>query len=88
MMDSKRNQERKHTMKQEAREARKTEVLEVLKEADDVLTNIREKAKMDGDILLSKKVTLQIMGIELAICWIEDDYIEKGETDYEHLCCN
>ena len=87
MMDSKRNQERKHTMKLEARETRKTKVLEVLKEADDALTDIREKAKMDGDIPLSKKITMQIMGIELAISWIEEDYIEKGKG-HEHLCCN
>ena len=81
MMDSKRNQERKNTMKLDAREARKAEVIEILKDADDILSDIREKAKKDGDILLSKKVTMQMMGIELAICWIEEDYIEKGEED-------
>lgn len=81
MMDSKRNQERKNTMKLDAREARKAEVIEILKDADDTLSDIREKAKKDGDILLSKKVTMQMMGIELAICWIEEDYIEKGEED-------
>ena len=75
-------------MELDMKEARKAEVIEVLKEADDALTDIREKAKMDGDIPLSKKITMQIMGIELAICWIEDDYIEKGEAAYEHLCCN
>ena len=81
MMDSKRTQERKNTMKLDAREARKAEVIEILKDADDALSDIREKAKKDGDILLSKKVTMQMMGIELAICWIEEDYIEKGEKD-------
>ena len=33
MMDSKRNQERKNTMKLDAREARKAEVIEILKDA-------------------------------------------------------
>ena len=87
MMDSKRNSKRKHTMELDMKEARKAEVIEVLKEADDALTDIREKAKMDGDIPLSKKITMQIMGVELALSWIEEDYIEKGKG-HEHLCCN
>ena len=77
MIDSKRNSKRKHTMELDMKEARKAEVIEVLKEADDALADIREKVKMDGDIPLSKRITIQMMRIELAISWIEEDYIEK-----------
>ena len=64
-------------MELDMKEARKAEVIEVLKEADDALADIREKVKMDGDIPLSKRITIQMMRIELAISWIEEDYIEK-----------
>ena len=66
-------------MELDMKEARKAEVIEVLKEADDALADIREKVKMDGDIPLSKRITIQMMRIELAISWIEEDYIEKDK---------
>ena len=79
MIDSKRTPKRKHTMKLDMKEARKAEVIEALKEADDALADIREKSKADGNIPLSKRITIQMMRIELVIGWIEEDYIEKGK---------
>ena len=48
----------------------KSEVLELLKGADTALCKIRDD---EIDMFACKKLTMQIIAIELAICYIEED---------------
>lgn len=57
---------------------RKADILGILKEADDAMGEIRLKANEDGDIRLSKKITMQMIRIELAM-----GYLEEGDEETE-----
>ena len=65
MMDSKRNQERKNTMKLDAREARKAEVIEILKDALPESAPSANLARLVHRGLSTRQTLLRISGINV-----------------------
>ena len=62
-------------MKTELPDKKKAEVLDLLNDVDKALGKIRDEV----DVFTSKKLSMQIIAIELAICCLEEDKGSEAE---------
>lgn len=60
----------------------KAEVLDLLNDVDKALGKIRDEV----DVFTRKKISMQIIAIELAICYLEEDKPEGNKKPHEMIC--
>ncbi len=61
----------------------KTEVLELLNDVDKVLGKIRDEV----DMFTRKKLSMQIIAVELAICYLEEEDKTEKDKNHNELTC-